>query len=101
MCCWLLFFFKVLHHLLYFNYSVMRLFYSFNRYFHCGMCFLAYTGKPPSQNMNGEVHDQKDTDKGGHKSLQEYVEQVQKAQKDGPVRLEVWLKSFNLKYFEL
>ncbi|CAG9531830.1 unnamed protein product [Cercopithifilaria johnstoni] len=51
-------------------------------------CIAAYTGKPINHTANGDRSQQKDIDKGGHKSLQEYVKQVQKMQRSDAVGLE-------------
>lgn len=41
------------------------------------------------QDSNSEISTHKGSDKAAHKSLQEYVEQVQKAQKSDPVCFKV------------
>ncbi|VDK70103.1 unnamed protein product [Onchocerca ochengi] len=51
-------------------------------------CIAAYTGKPINRTANGDKYERKDVDKSGHKSLQEYVKQVQKTQRGDTVGLE-------------
>ncbi|KAM3726479.1 Hormone-sensitive lipase [Dirofilaria immitis] len=51
-------------------------------------CIAAYTGKPINHTTNGERSERKNPDKGDHKSLQEYVKQVQKTQRGDSVDLE-------------
>ncbi|VDO26830.1 unnamed protein product [Onchocerca flexuosa] len=56
---------------------------------YCETYFLsAYTGKPINHTANGDRYERKDVDNGGHKSLQEYVKQVQKTQRGDAVGLE-------------
>ncbi|VDK89075.1 unnamed protein product [Litomosoides sigmodontis] len=51
-------------------------------------CIAAYTGKPINHTGNSDRSEQKDSEKCGHKSLQEYVKQVQKMQRNDTVDLE-------------
>lgn len=63
---------------------------------YCETYFLsAYTGKPINRTANGDKYERKDVDKSGHKSLQEYVKQVQKTQRGDTVGLEVTVTSFD------